>query len=191
MKLKKAVFLDRDGTINEEREYLYKVEECRFLPGVKEAVKRLNSAGYLVIVVTNQSGIARGYYTESDLERLHHYMTEEFTDSGARVDGWYYCPHHPEFPAGEAACDCRKPLPGMLLAASGELGIDLSSSWMVGDKSADMEAGIAAGCRSILVRTGYGAAEAAAAPSGVIAVDDLGAAVEVILGNSRREQDGH
>jgi D-glycero-D-manno-heptose 1,7-bisphosphate phosphatase len=191
MSLKRAVFLDRDGTINEESEYLYKVEECRFLPGVKEAVKRLNSAGYLVVVVTNQSGIARGYYSECDLEKLHEHMAKEFAGSGARVDGWYYCPHHPDFPAGEAACDCRKPLPGMLLAASGELGIDLSSSWMVGDKGADMEAGIAAGCRSILVRTGYGAAEAAALPAGVFVADDLCSAVDLILENSRREQDVH
>ena len=196
MKLKKAVFLDRDGTINEESEYLYRIEDCRFLPGVREAVKRLNSAGYLVVVVTNQSGIARGYYSESDLEKLHQYMEKEFAVSGARIDGWYYCPHHPNFPAEKAACDCRKPLPGMLQAASGELGIDLSSSWMIGDKSVDAEAGIAAGCRSILVRTGYGAAESAVAPAGAIIVDDLAAAVDVILKNtwkpgSGRKQDGH
>jgi len=184
MKLKKAVFLDRDGTINEESEYLYKIEDCRFLPGVKEAVKLLNEAGYLVVVVTNQSGVARGYYSESDLEKLHQHMAKEFADSGARIDAWYYCPHHPDFHAESAICDCRKPLPGMLLVAADELGIDLCSSWMVGDKSADMEAGLAAGCRSILVRTGYGAVEAASAPAGVIAFDDLVAAVEFILNNS-------
>jgi len=184
MKLEKAVFLDRDGTINEEREYLYRIEECRFLPGVKDAVKLLNAAGYLVVVVTNQSGVARGYYSENDLEKLHQFMEKEFADSGARIDGWYYCPHHPGFPAESAPCDCRKPLPGMLLAAAVELGIELSSSWMVGDKNADMEAGLAAGCRSILVRTGYGAAEAAVAPAGAIIADDLLAAVDLILKNS-------
>lgn len=184
MKLEKAVFLDRDGTINEEQGYLYRAEECRFLPGVKEAVRRLNAAGYLVVVVTNQSGIARGYYSESDLDKLHRFMEKEFAVAGARIDGWYYCPHHPDFsPEGET-CDCRKPLPGMLLVASEELGIDLSSSWMVGDKSADMEAGLAAGCRSILVRTGYGAVEAAVASSGILAVDDLVAAVDYILINT-------
>ncbi|HXC93671.1 MAG TPA: D-glycero-beta-D-manno-heptose 1,7-bisphosphate 7-phosphatase [Geobacteraceae bacterium] len=184
MKLNKAVFLDRDGTINEESEYLYKVEECRFLPGVKEAVKQLNAAGYFVVVVTNQSGVARGYYSESDIEKLHEFMEKEFAGSGARIDGWYYCPHHPDFPVESAACDCRKPLPGMLLAAANELGIDLSSSWMVGDKNADREAGLAAGCRTILVKTGYGAAETSEAPPGIIAVDDLSAAVDFILKNS-------
>jgi D-glycero-D-manno-heptose 1,7-bisphosphate phosphatase len=183
MNLNRAVFLDRDGTINEELGYLYRTEDCRFLPGVKDAVKRLNGAGYLVVVVTNQSGIARGYYTEADLDKLHSYMTKEFSVSGAQIDGWYYCPHHPDFPVEYSACDCRKPLPGMMLAASSDLGIDLSSSWMVGDKNADMEAGIAAGCRSILVRTGYGAAEEHTAPSSVIAVDNLAAAVDFILNN--------
>jgi D-glycero-D-manno-heptose 1,7-bisphosphate phosphatase len=184
MKPNRAVFLDRDGTINEEREYLYRIEECRFLPGVMEAVKQLNEAGFLVVVVTNQSGIARGYYSKSDLEKLHRFMEKEFAGSGARIDGWYYCPHHPDFPAESAACDCRKPLPGMLLSAADELGIDLASSWMVGDKGADREAGLAAGCRPILVRTGYGTAEAAAAPAGAIVVDDLVAAVDYILKNS-------
>jgi D-glycero-D-manno-heptose 1,7-bisphosphate phosphatase len=197
MKQSRAVFLDRDGTINAEQGYLYRVEDCRFLPGVKEAVKRLNGAGFLVVVVTNQSGIARGYYSEADLEKLHQYMENEFAASGARIDGWYYCPHHPDFPADSEVCDCRKPLPGMLLAAAEELGIDLSSSWMVGDKSADVEAGIAAGCRPILVRTGYGAAETALIPEGVPAVDDLLTAVDLILNNSAlnldngRKQDGH
>jgi D-glycero-D-manno-heptose 1,7-bisphosphate phosphatase len=189
MKQSRAVFLDRDGTINAEQGYLYRAEDCRFLPGVKEAVKRLNGAGFLVVVVTNQSGIARGYYTETDLEKLHRYMEKEFADSGARIDGWYYCPHHPDFPVESEACDCRKPLPGMLLIAAEELGIDLSSSWMVGDKSADVEAGIAAGCRTILVRTGYGAVEAAITPEGVPAADDLLTAVDFILNNSTSNLD--
>ncbi len=184
MKLKSAVFLDRDGTINEEQEYLYRKEECHFLPNVKEAVKRLNEAGYLVVVVTNQSGIARGYYTESDLEELHAYMEKEFATSGAKIDGWYFCPHHPDFMANAKECDCRKPLPGMLLTAADELGIDLPSSWIVGDKIVDLEAGIAAGCRSILVRTGYGAALSVHAPSGVPVVDDLSAAVDLLLEKS-------
>lgn len=183
MTQRRAVFLDRDGTINAEHGYLYKVEDCCFLPGVKEAVKRLNVAGFLVVVVTNQSGIARGYYSTVDLEKLHQYMEKAFADAGARIDGWYYCPHHPDFPDDSAVCDCRKPLPGMLLAAADELGIDLSSSWMVGDKSADVEAGIAAGCRPILVRTGYGAVETALAPAGVPTVDDLLTAVDFILKN--------
>jgi D-glycero-D-manno-heptose 1,7-bisphosphate phosphatase len=146
-------------------------------------VKRLNDAGYLVVVVTNQSGIARGYYSEADLVKLHAHMEKEFAASGAHIDGWYYCPHHPDFPAENSACDCRKPLPGMIFAAVADLGIDLSSSWMVGDKNADMEAGIAAGCRSILVRTGYGTAEEDAAPFEVVTVDDLAAAVDFILNN--------
>lgn len=181
---RRAVFLDRDGTINEESGYLFRIEECRFLPGVSAAVRELNTAGFLVVVVTNQSGIARGYYSEADLEALHRHMEQAFAEAGARIDGWYYCPHHPEFSGDSSSCECRKPLPGMLLSAAEELGIDLASSWMVGDKGADVEAGIAAGCRPILVRTGYGIAESACIPSGVPVVDDLAAAVAYLLGNS-------
>jgi len=186
MKLRAAVFLDRDGTINEESGYLYRQEDCRFIPGALEAVSRLNGAGFLVVVVTNQSGIARGYYTEDDLNRLHLYMENEIRAAGGRVDGWFYCPHHPDHPADSGTCDCRKPLPGMIHVAAVELGIDLAASWLIGDKLADIEAGAAAGCRSILVRTGYGEAEAAFAPAGLPILADLSTAAAYIINVSTK-----
>lgn len=185
--MKRAVFLDRDGTINLERDYLYRIEDFEFVPGAPEAIRLLNDAGILVVVVTNQSGVARGYYTEDDVEILHRHIARELEVFGARVDAWQYCPHHP---AGKGSyslpCRCRKPLPGMLLDAAGRLAIDLESSVMIGDKRADIEAAIAAGCRPILVRSGYGAAEEAHLPDGVDVFDDLLAAViSVIKGNDR------
>jgi len=181
--LRRAVFLDRDGTINEEREYLWRTEDFSFIDGAVEAVSMLRNAGYLVVVVTNQSGIGRGYYNEQDLERLHRHMQDELQSCGAGVDAYYFCPHHPLHGKGAygTECDCRKPLPGMLMQAADELGIDLANSWMVGDKRADMEAGLAAGCRAILVKTGYGAEEAAGLPAQVPVVDNLLAAAKTIL----------
>lgn len=188
MSLKRAVFLDRDGTINEESGYLFRQEDCRFIPGAVEALSQLNQAGFLVVVVTNQSGIARGYYTEDDLKQLHIYMEKEIATAGGRVDGWYYCPHHPDYSSDATRCDCRKPLPGMLQIAADELGIDLGSSWMVGDKIADIRAGKAAGCHTALVKTGYGEAEAASAPDEQLAVfDDLGSAAAYIIKVSSKE----
>jgi D-glycero-D-manno-heptose 1,7-bisphosphate phosphatase len=180
---RRAVFLDRDGTINEEREYLHRVEEFRFIAGVPGAIARLNAAGFLVLVVTNQSGVARGYYDLAAVERLHRHIEAELASCGARVDGWYVCPHHPREGVNEHVrpCDCRKPLPGMLLQAAGRFGLDLARSFMVGDKGADVAAALAAGCTPILVRTGYGAGEEPCLPEAVAVADDLAAAVEMIL----------
>jgi D-glycero-D-manno-heptose 1,7-bisphosphate phosphatase len=160
--LRRAVFLDRDGTVNEERDYLWRVEDFIFIPGVPEAIRRLNEAGWLVVVVTNQSGVARGYYGEEDVERLHRHIKRLLAAAGARIDAFYFCPHHPREGVGayRRDCDCRKGQPGMLLRAASELGIDLSRSFMVGDKVADVEAGEAAGCTPLMVLTGYGADEA-------------------------------
>jgi len=180
MILKRAVFVDRDGTLNEESGYLFRKEDCRFIPGVIKAIVQLNKAGFLVVVITNQSGIARGYYSEADLHQLHLYMANEIKVSGGRVDGWYFCPHHPDYLSDGAQCDCRKPMPGMILRAAHELGIDLASSWMVGDKIADVKAGIAAGCQTIMVKTGYGEVEALSALPGQITLDDFCAAADYI-----------
>lgn len=186
--VRRAVFLDRDGTINEERDYLWRIEEFSFIDGAVEAIRLLKGAGYLVVVVTNQSGIGRGFYDENDLESLHGHMQAELEREGAGVDACYYCPHHPHHGVGSYAieCNCRKPLPGMLLQAAAELDIDLTASWMIGDKKADMDAGMAAGCRTILVRTGYGAAAAADIPCGVPVVDDLLAAARLIASLEQR-----
>ncbi len=175
--MRRAVFLDRDGTINQEREYLHRVEDFCFIAGVPRAISLLNRAGFLVVVVTNQSGVARGYYAEEDVEALHRHIVAQLTAAGARVDSWLYCPHHPGGRGAYAvSCACRKPLPGMLLEAADRLGIDLASSFMIGDKLSDVEAGRAAGCSPILVRSGYGADEESRLPPGVAVYDDLLAA---------------
>jgi D-glycero-D-manno-heptose 1,7-bisphosphate phosphatase len=187
MTLKKAVFVDRDGTVNEESGYLFRKEDCRFIPGAIEAIARLNKAGFLVVVITNQSGIARGYYTKDDLDLLHKHMDREITAAGGEVAAWYHCPHHPDYPeADRSPCSCRKPLPGMLHSAAAELGIDLASSWMIGDKIADIKAGIAAGCHTILIKTGYGQAEAAYVQKEQIVLADLYTAAAYITRSLNR-----
>ena len=155
---RRAVFLDRDGTVNVEREYLYRIEDFEFIPGAPEAIKRLQSVGYSIIVVTNQSGIARGFYSEEDVSRLHEHIQKELMFFGAKIDSFYVCPHHPTSGRDELRqdCDCRKGSPGMLLRAAEEHDIDLKRSFMIGDKLADIEAGQRAGCQAILVLTGYG-----------------------------------
>lgn len=180
--MKRAVFLDRDGTINVEKEYLYQVENFEFIPGAPEAIRLLNQSGVMVVVVTNQSGVARGYYTEDDVINLHRHISRELERSGAHVDVWLYCPHHPDGRGSYALpCNCRKPLPGMLQEAATRYGIDLENSIMIGDKLADIEAGQAAGCRSILVRTGYGADEEQHLGPEAVVSDDLLSAVKYLL----------
>jgi D-glycero-D-manno-heptose 1,7-bisphosphate phosphatase len=179
----RAVFLDRDGTINIEKGYLYRIEDFCFVPGAPQAIKLLKDAGFLVIVVTNQSGIARGYYSDRDVALLHNHINDELARFGTTIDGFFVCPHHPQgiVERYAEACDCRKPLPGLLLAAAEKYAIDLGNSYLVGDKATDVEAGLQAGCRSLLVRTGYGAAESAQVPAGVSCYADLLAAVEAII----------
>ena len=179
----RAVFLDRDGTINVEVQYLSKVEEFRLIPGVPYALQRLKDAGFLLVVVTNQSGIGRGLYDEAALQAIHDRMHEELGGFGITIDACYFCPHHPEHAKGDyrIECSCRKPLPGMLQQAALDLDIDLSRSYMIGDKLGDIEAGLNAGCTSLMVKTGYGAAEASRLPAGVPAYEELHMAVEAIL----------
>lgn len=155
----KIIFLDRDGTMNEEVNYLYKPEDLRILPGVAEAIGLLRSAGYRIVVVTNQAGVARGYYTCQDVETLHQYLNEQLKNEGAWVDHFFYCPHHPVHGLGiyQKECDCRKPGTGMLAMAEQYYEIDRSRSYMIGDKLLDVEAGNRYGVKGILVGTGYGA----------------------------------
>ncbi len=144
--MKRAVFLDRDGVINRkaaEGEYITRWEDFHFLPGVADGITLLNRAGWSVIVISNQRCIAKGLLTIEKLESIHRRMREELIAAGAGVDGIYYCPHKKE-----AACDCRKPAPGMLLTAAKEHQLDLQSSWMIGDSETDVEAGKRAGCRT-------------------------------------------
>lgn len=157
----KVVFLDRDGTVNKEVAYLYRPEDLVILPEVPKAIKRLRDHGFRIVVVTNQAGIARGYYTEEQMHRLHKYLNEQLKKDGAWIDSFYYCPHHPEHGIGKykKVCHCRKPDTGMFEMAELEYKVDKSSSYMVGDKRIDVQAGHNYGIKSILVGTGYGREE--------------------------------
>ncbi|MGL5175207.1 MAG: D-glycero-beta-D-manno-heptose 1,7-bisphosphate 7-phosphatase [Cetobacterium sp.] len=156
--MRKVIFLDRDGTINIEKSYLHKWEDFEFEINVIEGLKALKSLGYEFIVVTNQSGIARGYYTEEDLKTLNSEMVKKLNEYGIDILECYYCPHHPEKGLEEykKSCDCRKPNPGMLLEGIKKYNIDVKNSFMIGDKKSDLEAGKNAGLKSILILTGYG-----------------------------------
>jgi len=156
-KKQKAVFLDRDGTINKYVGFLRNVEQLELLPGIADAIKRINKSGYLCIVITNQPVIARGEVSYKELEEIHNKIETLLGVEGAYLDGVYFCPHHPhkgydgEVKELKIDCECRKPKPGMLLKAAKDLNIDLSQSYMIGDDENDVRAGIAAGCKSILI----------------------------------------
>lgn len=153
----KAIFLDRDGTVNNYVGFLTNIDKFALLPDVAEAVKRINASGYLAIVVTNQPVIARGEVSMAQLEEIHNKMETLLGQHGAYLDAIYYCPHHPhkgyegEVPELKIDCDCRKPKPGLLLRAAEDLNIDLSQSWMIGDSENDVKAGRAAGCKTALI----------------------------------------
>ena len=153
-----AVFLDRDGVINREDGYVHRVDEFHFIDGVFDACREMSKAGYQLIIITNQAGIARGYYTEDDFHRLTKWMLNEFRQHGIEIDDVYYCPHHPVHGVGDYRrdCDCRKPAPGMILRAAQERSLDLQRSILVGDKVTDIDAGRAAGVGCcILVLSGH------------------------------------
>lgn len=173
-----AVFVDRDGTLVAERDYLSEPEGVSLVEGAIEALALLREAGYALVVVTNQSGIARGLYTLDDYRRVAARLDEMLREAGVPVDATYYCPHHPDY---TGPCECRKPGAGMYERAAGELGLDLKSSWYVGDKVTDVLPALTLGGRGILVRTGYGAGEEKEVPEGVAVVDDLGAAARLVL----------
>ena len=147
--MSRAVFLDRDGVINQrppEGDYITRWEDFHILPGVAEGIALINRVGFSVIVVTNQRGVAKGLMTEADLQQMHERMTGELARAGAKIDATFYCPHEIE-----PRCDCRKPAPGMLLSAARLRGIDLRTSWMIGDSDNDVEAGVNAGCKTARV----------------------------------------
>jgi D-glycero-D-manno-heptose 1,7-bisphosphate phosphatase len=178
-----AVFVDRDGTVIEETGYLSDPDKVKVLHNASQALGRLNRMGVPVIVISNQSGVARGMFTVEDVERVNQRMRDLLATEGAFVDAIYFCTHHPDY---DIECDCRKPRPGLLIAASNELGISLSQSFMVGDKLIDIQAGKAAGTSSVFVRTGDGEKELRKASAGIAVVadricEDLSEAVEWIL----------
>lgn len=142
----RAVFLDRDGTMNRDVPYCRRPGDFELFPHTARAVKRLNESGYKVIIITNQSGVARGYFTEETLARIHQKMRDQLAEKDAHIDGIYYCPHHPD-----DNCDCRKPKPKMVLQAAQEHDVDLKRSFMVGDKPMDIQLGQSVGCRTVLI----------------------------------------
>src|SRR6516162_3313381 len=146
-----AVFMDRDGTVSEEIGYMYHAGLYRPFPWAGPAIGKINESGMKAILITNQSGIGRGYFDQQTVDEVHGILTAELARHGARLDGIYICPHQPE-----DGCDCRKPNPGMLLRASEDIGVDLKSSYVVGDKYVDIEAAHRVGATGILVLTGYG-----------------------------------
>jgi D-glycero-D-manno-heptose 1,7-bisphosphate phosphatase len=144
-----AAFLDRDGVLNVDRGYVHQAEDWEWMPGAREAIRALNDAGFFVVVVTNQSGIARGFYGEPELAALHAFVAQDLARSGGRIDAFYHCPHGPD-----DACDCRKPLPGMLLRAIAEHDLDPRRSLLVGDRESDLQAAAAAGVQGFLYEGG-------------------------------------
>jgi D-glycero-D-manno-heptose 1,7-bisphosphate phosphatase len=154
--LRPAVFFDRDGTLNDDLGYVHRFEDFHWLPGAKDAIRRLNAAGVYVFVVTNQSGVARGLFGEDAVTALHARMREGLREIGAGIDDFRYCPHHPGVGIGpyRRICTCRKPAPGMILDLIAHWPVDKAASVMVGDKTIDVEAGQAAGIAAELVRTG-------------------------------------
>jgi histidinol-phosphate phosphatase family protein len=155
--VKRAVFLDRDGTINKEVDNLRSVKQLRLLPGVTEAIKKLNKLGCLVVVVTNQPVVARGLATEGEVDEIHAVLLKRLAKKGARIDAIYYCPHHPEasIKRYRLSCRCRKPNIGMLLKAIKKFKISPKDSFIIGDRTADILTGKRAGLRTILLKTGY------------------------------------
>jgi D-glycero-D-manno-heptose 1,7-bisphosphate phosphatase len=159
--MNRAVFIDRDGTISEEVGYINHLSRFNLFPFAAEAIKKLNQNGWLAIVTTNQAGVARGYFTEDMIEAVHQRMVEGLARAGAKLDSIYYCAHHPTLGEGpyRLDCDCRKPKPGLISRAAEDFQIDLSKSWMVGDRYSDIELARNAGVNSAFVLTGYGRGE--------------------------------
>ena len=165
----RAVFLDRDGTMIEDVGYLDRLERLKLFPYTIDAVRLLNRAGFQVIVVTSQNGVAQGVVTEKFLGEAHGHLSQLFEAAGAKVEGYYYCPHstHAAVERYRTDCECRKPKPGMILAAARDHSIDLSRSFVIGDRWRDIEMGLAAGTNAMLVETGYGRTEAARQPPNI------------------------
>jgi len=176
---KPAIFLDRDGTLIEERHYLSDPSQVALFPGAVEALRQLARAGYALVIVTNQSGIGRGLFTEDQLRDVHRHLAETLAAAGIRIDGIFHCPHAPA-----EACDCRKPSPGLVHRACADLDLDPARSFVIGDKPADVALGVRVGARPILVLTGYGETsmrDPAVAASSAHIAQDLAAAARHVL----------
>jgi D-glycero-D-manno-heptose 1,7-bisphosphate phosphatase len=181
------VFLDRDGTLVVERHYLADPARVELVEGAAAALKELAAAGYALVVVTNQSGIARGLYGEAEYRAVQRRIEELLRREGVELDGVYHCPHHPDY---TGPCECRKPAPGLFRRAARELGLDVSRSACIGDRIKDVLPARELGCAAILVRTGYGEEQARDAPEWVRVERDLAAAAEAILAVDRAPSGG-
>ncbi|MCU4674222.1 D-glycero-beta-D-manno-heptose 1,7-bisphosphate 7-phosphatase [Catenovulum sp. 2E275] len=174
--MNKALLLDRDGIINHDFAYVHKIEDFKFTDHIFALCKQAQSLGYLIVVVTNQAGIARGYYTEQDVRQLHQWMIAEFAKQEITISKAYYCPHHPEYGGTQYLhnCLCRKPMPGMLLQAKREFNLDLTQSVMIGDRESDVKAALAAGVnRRILIQSDYTKQDNLAASAATEVVESL------------------
>jgi len=162
-----AVFVDRDGTMIEDVGYLDRLERLTLFPYAIDAIRLLNRGGFKVVVVTSQAGVAHGSVTEEFLSEVHGVITDRVAEAGGRIDSFYYCPHHPHATVEKyrTDCDCRKPKPGMILNAARDLSLDLSRSFTIGDRWRDIEMGLTAGTKGVLVETGYGKTEAPRRPA--------------------------
>jgi D-glycero-D-manno-heptose 1,7-bisphosphate phosphatase len=181
-RLRRAVFLDRDGTLIEVEPYLSDPKRVVLLPGTAAALSDLRDAGFMLVVVTNQSGIARGLFSEDGYHAMAKRLDDVLAEAGSPVDATMFCPHHPDF---GPACQCRKPATGMYRQAAAELGLNLADSYYVGDRVRDVAPARELGGVGVLVRTGYGADEAARVPAGTAVVDDLGGAARLILSGAQ------
>jgi len=185
--MRPAVFLDRDGTMIEDVGYLSRLDQVKWYPGTMDAIRLLNRAGYVVCVITNQGGIGLGLFDDAFVQMVHTTLDAQLAASGARMDGWYYCPHHPRAVTPElmGPCACRKPGRAMIDAACRDHGIDLSRSWVIGDKALDVGLAGVVGARGILVRTGYGEQHlktfGPTLPAGTLVARDLTEAVAEVL----------
>jgi len=173
--MNKGFFLDRDGTVVVEKNYLRDPEQVVLEKGAAQAIRKMSRAGFKVIIITNQSGIARGYFSEDDVWRVNRRVEEMLARAGTKVDAFYYCPHHPRgvVPEYSYVCSCRKPEPGLILKAMERFDINPALSFMAGDRESDLTAGLGAGCRPILVRTGYGGKTEAMLKNGILTVPGL------------------
>ncbi|MFO7893011.1 MAG: HAD family hydrolase [Longimicrobiales bacterium] len=178
-----AVFVDRDGTVIRETEYLADPAAVELLPGAVDGLRSFREAGYPIVVVTNQSGIARGFYGEAEYRAVEAEVERQLAEAGVNVLAAYHCPHHPDI---TGSCRCRKPAAGMFETAAAEHDLALADSIYIGDRLRDIEPGVAAGGTGVLVRTGYGQRESEGAPPGVRVVDDLAAAARAVLGAAGR-----
>jgi D-glycero-D-manno-heptose 1,7-bisphosphate phosphatase len=182
MPFERAAFLDRDGTVIEDVHYLAEPDRIAFIPGAFEALGLLRDADYKLIIVTNQSGIARGLYSAEQYHAVEARMEEMLAAEGVTIHGAFFCPHHPNF---SGPCDCRKPQLGMYREAERNLGIDLAASVYIGDRLRDVEPALKLGGRGVLVKTGFGKSEADRAPEGIDVVADVLAAARLIVGKTR------